>query len=241
MLLKKFENEGIFDHRSIIYHLSDTPHRTGNCLVWGFLSCGPTTIDQQGHRIFNPNYLFYLETERRDKWQKPAEVLKALEISNTAVVADIGAGGGYFTEKFSKYLGPSGHVYATDVQDVMIAKLKQRVAKRRLNDVEVIRGEFDDPMLPPASCDLAFFSSVYKEIDGRIDYMKKIKTALKPEARVAIIEFLPGLKTAGPPMEMRLQPEQVIQELSAAGFTLIKSYDFLPREYFLIFALTHQN
>ena len=80
------------------------------CLAWVCISCGPTTIDHQGHRIFNPNYLFYLETERRDKWQKPAEVLKALEISNTAVVADIGAGGGYFTEKFSKYLSPSGHV-----------------------------------------------------------------------------------------------------------------------------------
>jgi protein-L-isoaspartate O-methyltransferase len=138
------------------------------CLVWGCISCEPTTIDHQGHRIFNPNYLFYLETERRDKWQKPAEVLKALEISNTAVVADIGAGGGYFTEKFSKYLDLSGHVYATDVQDVMIEKLKERVAKRQLNNVEVIRGEFDDPMLPEASCDLVFFSSVYKEIEPEI-------------------------------------------------------------------------
>jgi len=211
------------------------------CLVWCCISCGPTTIDHQGHRIFNPDYLFYLETERRDKWQKPAEVLKALEISNTSVVADIGAGGGYFTEKFSKYLGPSGHVYATDVQDVMIEKLKERVAERRLNNVEVIRGKFDDPMLPEASCDLVFFSSVYKEIDGRIDYMKKIKTALKSGGRVAIIEFLPGLKTVGPPMEMRLKPEQVIQELFAAGFTLVKIYDFLPREYFLIFALTDHN
>ncbi len=211
------------------------------CLVWGCISCGATTIDRQGHRIFNPNYLFYLESDWRDRWQKPADVIKALEISNTAVVADIGAGGGYFTEKFSKYLGPSGHVYAVDVQDVMIERLKERVARRGLDNVEVIRGEFDDPMLPEASCDLAFFSSVYKEIDGRIDYMKKIKTALKPGGRVAIIEYLPGLVGIGPPQEMRLQPEQVIQELSAAGFTLIKSYDFLPREYFLIFGWRDQK
>ena len=211
------------------------------CLVWGCVSCGPTVIDYQGHRIFNPNYLFYLESERRDKWQKPDEVIKALEISKTAVVADIGAGGGYFTEKFSKYLGPAGHVYATDVQDIMIEKLKERVTKRQLKNVEVIRGNFDDPMLPKCSCDVVFFSSVYKEINGRIDYMKKIKTALKPGGRVAIIEFLPGLETLGPPMNMRLQPEQVIQELSAASFKLVKSYDFLPREYFLIFALTDHN
>ena len=164
----------IIHHSSIIYRIP----RIGLaiCLVWSCISCEPTTIDRQGHRIFNPNYLFYLETERRDKWQKPAEVLKALEISSTAVVADIGAGGGYFTEKFSKYLGLSGQVYASDVQDVMIENLKERVAKSQLNNVEVIRGEFDDPMLPAASCDLAFFSSVYKEIDGRIDYMKKTES-----------------------------------------------------------------
>ncbi len=96
-------------------------------------------------------------------------------------------------------------------------------------------------MLPEASCDLAFFSNVYKEIDGRIEYMKKIKTALKPGGRVAIIEYLPGLVRIGPPQAMRLQPEQVIQELSAAGFTLVKSYDFLPREYFLIFGWTDQK
>ncbi len=211
------------------------------CLVWGCISCEPTTIDDQGHRIFNPNYLFYLESERRDEWQEPAEVLKALEIAKTAVVADIGAGGGYFTEKFSKYLSPLGHVYATDVQDVMIETLKERVAKRRLNNVEVIRADFDDPKLPEASCDLIFLSSVYNEINGRSDYMKKIKTALKPGGRVAIIEFLPDLMDLGPPMNMRLQPEQVIQELSAANFRLIKSYDFLPREYFLIFALADHN
>jgi ubiquinone/menaquinone biosynthesis C-methylase UbiE len=210
-------------------------------LVWGLTACGPTTINYQGHRIFNPDYLWYLESEKRDKWQKPEEVLKALEISTSAVIADIGAGGGYFAEKFSKYLDPSGYVYATDVQDVMIEKLQQRVAQRGLINVEVIRGEFDDPMLPDACCDLVFFSSVYKEINGRTDYMKKIKKALKPGGRVAIIEFRPDNLTAGPPLDMRLYPEQVIQELSPAGFTLVKSYDFLPKEYFLIFKPTERN
>ena len=207
-------------------------------LLWGATACAPTTIDYQGHRIFNPDYLWYLETDKRDKWQKPGEVLKALEISKSAVIADIGAGGGYFTEKFSKYLGPSGYVYATDVQDVMIEKLQQRVAQRGLSNVEVIRGEFDDPRLPDACCDLVFFYSVYKEIDERISYMKKIKKALKPGGRVAIIEFHPDYLTPGPPLDMRLYPEQVIQELSPAGFSLIRSYDFLPKEYFLIFKRT---
>jgi predicted methyltransferase len=71
--------------------------------------------------------------------------------------------------------------------------------------------------------------------------MKKIKKALKPGGRVAIIEFRPDNLTAGPPLDMRLYPEQVIQELSPAGFTLVKSYDFLPKEYFLIFKPTERN
>jgi ubiquinone/menaquinone biosynthesis C-methylase UbiE len=199
----------------------------------------PTMIDYEGHRVFNPDYLFYLESEKRDEWQKPAEVLKALGISRSDVIADIGAGGGYFTERFSQYLGASGHVYATDVQNVMIEKLSARVKRRGLNNVTVVQSGFDDPGLPYACCDLVFFSSVYKEIDDRITYMKKTGKILKPGGRAAIIEFHPDILMPGPPLEVRLYPEQVIQELSSAGFTLIESHDFLPGEYFLIFGLSN--
>ncbi len=204
-------------------------------------ACMSTMVDYKGHRVFNPHYLFYLETRWRDTWQKPDKVLDALDISKTDVIADIGAGGGYFTERFSIYLGASGRVYATDVQDAMLKRLNKRVKERGLHNVEVVRGKFDDPMLPQASCDLVFFSSVYKEIDNRISYMKKIRKILKPGGRVAIIEYRPDTRTLGPPMDIRLSPEQVIDELAAAGFTLIKRYDFLPREYFLIFGARGGN
>jgi SAM-dependent methyltransferase len=104
-----------------------------------------------------------------------------------------------------------------------------------LKNVTVVKGGFDDPGLPHACCDLVFFSSVYKEIDDRIAYMEKIRNILKPGGRAAIIEFHPDKLIPGPPMDIRLYPEQVIQELSAAGFTLVESHDFLPGEYFLIF------
>ncbi len=212
----------------------------GKSIVFGGLiylcfGCMKTTIDYQGHEVFNPDYLFYLESGWRDQWQRPDEVLKALEISKTDVIADIGAGGGYFTERFSRYLGSSGRVYATDVQDVMIDRLRERVKRQGLHNVEVVRGGFDDPMLPRACCDLVFFSSVYKEIDGRTGYMKKVKKLLKPGGRVAIIEYHPDALFFGPPMDMRLKPKQVIEELSAAGFRLERRFDFLPFEYFLIF------
>jgi len=208
-------------------------------LPWLMVSCGPTMTDYHGHNVFNPFYLFYLESPKRDQWQMPEQVLDALEVSPGQVVADIGAGGGYFTEKFSRRVGTNGHVYATDVQPVMIRKLTQRVEQRALTNVTVIRGEFDDPRLPDGSCDLAFFSSVYKEISDRAVYLERLRRALKANGRVAILEYRPDADAPGPPKKYRLPEEQVVTELQAAGFRLVERFTFLPREYFLVFALPH--
>ncbi len=193
--------------------------------------------EYEGHTVFNPFYLFYLESPKRDRWQKPDEVLEALRLRPGDVVADIGAGGGYFTEKLAHRVGPSGHVYATDVQEVMIQKLRKRVEKQGLTNVTVIHAGFDDPTLPPAACDLAFFSSVYKEIEGREEYMKKVRLALKQTGRVAILEYRPEERSPGPPKRCRLPETQVVAELEAAGFRLVDRFEFLPRESFLVFGV----
>ncbi len=207
-------------------------------LVLGSLvSCLPTMLYYEGHKVFNPFYLFYLESSWRDGWQKPGEVIKALRLSPGDVIADIGAGGGYFTEKFSRSVGDAGRVYATDVQKIMIRKLHDRVKSRSLRNVTVVVGAFDDPRLPDQSCDVAFFSSVYKEIDGREAYMRKLGRGLKPGGRVAIIEYRLDAPEPGPEVSARLPEERVIREMGAAGYALAERFDFLPREYFLVFAL----
>jgi ubiquinone/menaquinone biosynthesis C-methylase UbiE len=205
-------------------------------LICALLGCAPTMIEYEGHRVFNPRYLWALESEKRDRWQQPDRVLETLALPEAAAVADIGAGGGYFTERFARWVGPAGRVYATDVQEPMLARLRERVAERGLANVEVISAEFDDPTLPDACCDLVFFSSVYKEIDGRVDYMRKLRPALREGGRVAILEFRSRTLGAGPPRDVRLPPERVANELAEAGFALVESHDFLPREYFLVFA-----
>jgi len=207
-------------------------------LVLGSLvSCLPTMRNYEGHKVFNPFYLFYLESSWRDGWQKPEEVVKALRLSPGDVIADIGAGGGYFTEKFSRSVGDAGRVYATDVQKIMIRKLHDRVKNRSLRNVTVVVGAFDDPRLPDQSCDIAFFSSVYKEIEDREAYMRKLGRGLKPGGRVAIIEYRLDAPEPGPEVGARLPEERVIQEMDAAGYTLAERFDFLPREYFLVFVL----
>ncbi len=214
-------------------------HRYGHLvavsLCLAFSGCAPTLIDVDGHRIFNPAYLFYLESGGRDVWQKPQEVLAALRLAPNAVVADIGAGGGYFTERFARHLDAGGCVYAVDVQDVMIDKLRRRVRDRGLSNVQVIKGAFDDPGLPPVSCDLLFFSSVYGEIEDRAGYLEKVRRCLRPGGRVAILEYRPEAKTPGPPHRIRLSAEQIAQEFRTAGFELADAFDFLPRESFQIF------
>jgi arsenite methyltransferase len=200
-------------------------------------SCAPRMIDLEGHRVFNPEYLWYLESNERDYWQKPDQVIQALQLSEGTVIADIGAGGGYFTERFSKTVGRLGHVYAVDVQDIMIAKLKERVEINNLENVTVIKGKFEAPMLPLHAIDMAFFSSVYKEIDDRIQYMKKVRKSLKPDGRVAVIEFYRDRGLMGPEFSDRLHETQIIDEMEKAGFVLLQRFDFLPKEYFLLFCI----
>jgi ubiquinone/menaquinone biosynthesis C-methylase UbiE len=199
------------------------------------LACAPVMVEREGHRVFNTTYRWFLDSSRRDVWQQPEAVLDALAIPEGAVVADVGAGSGYFAERLAGRVGPTGLVYATDAQDEMIEALERRVAERGLDNVRVVRAAFDAPTLAEACCDLVFFSSVYKEIDGRVDYMQKVARVLRPGARVAILEFRPGAPGWGPPPEDRLAPEAVTQELAAAGYTLVASHDFPPRQYLLIF------
>jgi predicted methyltransferase len=208
-------------------------------LALAVLLAGCSSIQERdGHHIFNPLYLFYLENPRRDRWQKPDEVLDALQVQAGQVIADVGAGGGYFTERFAQRLGPTGRVYATDVQPVMWRKLRERVAAKHLANVTVVEAAYDDPTLTAGACDLVFLSSVYKEISERPAYMRKVIPALKPGGRVAIIEYRPETRAPGPPRKYRLSPAQVIAEMQAAGFHLVAQHEFLEREYFLVFQVT---
>jgi ubiquinone/menaquinone biosynthesis C-methylase UbiE len=166
----------------------------------------------------------------------PNEVMDALTISESDVVADIGAGGGYFTRRFSDRVGPGGRVYASDVQREMIDQLTARDTEAGYDNVEIVLSEFEDPRLPPGCRNLAFSGNVYKEIVNRSAYIVRLRSILKPEGRVAIMGFRPVDGFPGPPEDVRLSREQVIQEIEEAGFQLTESFDFLFRQYLLVFA-----
>lgn len=169
-----------------------------------------------------------LENPERDQWQKPEQVVAALKIQSGEVIADIGAGSGYFTRRFARH---AAKVFAVEIDPELVTYLREH----RPGNVVVIQADPDDPKLPPASVDTVFICNVLHHIENRPAYYQKLKQALKPGGRIVIIDFYRKPLPVGPPPSMKLAKEEVISELTAAGFQLIQSLDFLPYQYFLIF------
>jgi ubiquinone/menaquinone biosynthesis C-methylase UbiE len=168
----------------------------------------------------------------RDAWQKPHEVIQALELKPDAVVADIGAGTGYFSARLATML-PQGKVFAVDVEPDMVKHLAQRAKKEGRSNMQAVQGAFDDPKLP-AKVDLMLFVDVHHHIDQREQYFTNLQRYLQPGGRVAIIDFRPDAPM-GPPKRSRVSADKVKAELKAAGYSLAEEHGFLPNQYFLIF------
>lgn len=202
--------------------------------VHSFAQEGSGELERPG-KLFSPSKIPLLEDAGRDTWQKPDEILHALNIKEGDVVADVGAGSGYLTEKLSVRVGQGGTVYAVEVQQEMLDFINKRIEKNNLKNVVSVRGNMNDPKLQPGSIDVAILLSVYHEIEHPVDFMKRIKPALKPHGKLVIIEFS-SKSPIGPPLKVRLPEELVIKELHSSGFTLLQTHTILlPYQYFLIF------
>jgi len=169
---------------------------------------------------------------KRDAWQKPHEVLAALALKPDAVVADVGAGTGYFTVRLAHRL-PNGRVYAIDTEPQMVKHLASRAREAGLKNVTAVVGTPDDPRIP-ARADVVLFVDVYHHIEKRERYFANLATALKPGGRVAIVDFRMDAPQ-GPPRSARIEPDRVKAELRTAGYELAREHEFLPYQYFLEF------
>ena len=170
---------------------------------------------------------------QRDEWQKPHEVIKALALQPGAIVADIGAGTGYFSARLANMLR-GGKVYAVDIEPDMVKYLSERAKREALPNMVAVAGAPGDPRLP-AKTDLVLLVDVYHHIDERQRYFSELRGALKPGGRVAVIDFRLD-SPEGPPKAARIAPERVKSEMAKAGYVLANEHDFLPRQYFLVFA-----
>lgn len=172
----------------------------------------------------------------RDHWQQPQKVIDTLQIRPGEIVADLGAGGGYFTFKLAAAVGPAGKVYAVDVDEEMIELLQDQARKEKKTNVEPILAKPDDANLPVGGVDLVFTSNTYHHLDNRVAYFAKLRKYLRAGGKVAIVDFdrrawIEGLLRHYTPSEF------IKREMEQAGYRLIDEYDFLDRQSFLIFTV----
>ncbi len=179
-------------------------------------------------------YARLFESKERDQWQKPERVVEALGLKPGSAVADIGAGTGYFTRRFSKAVGAGGKVYAIDSEPAMADYLKKEVKEKDLKNVTVELVKPGSPDLAPQSVDLIFLCVVLHHVDNRIEYLRKLSGALKPGGRVVLIDFNSS-SPVGPPPAHRILEADAKDEFRQAGYRLVKEHDFLPYQYFLEF------
>ena len=187
------------------------------------------------HPIPLDQYTALLEDPKRDEWQKPDAVIQALNLKEGQVVADIGAGSGYFTLRLARAVGQKGQVFAVDVDEGMLSYLRARLATEKIQNVQVMQVPAHDPLLLDSSLDLAFICDTYHHIEDRDVYLRKLHKALKPNGRLVIVDFYKkeGIPV-GPPLSMRLSEETVKKELQTAGMNITKRLTFLPYQYMLI-------
>ena len=185
-------------------------------------------VAHQHHPPSSGEYAKVLEDPSRDGWQKPHEVVMALDLKATDVVADIGAGTGYFARRFAMH---AGKVYAVDIDEKLLAI----AGKDAPANLTTVLAAPDDPRLPERSVDIVFFCDVLHHIENRAAYYKKLAATLKPGGRIVVIDFYEKDLPVGPPPSMKLSDEKVIAELRDAGFALVKRLDILPYQYCLFF------
>lgn len=204
------------------------------------LSVGPAFSERQGAghgRLFPPSDLGLLDAPDRDLWQRPDLVMDAMGIADASVVADIGAGSGWFTIRLARRVGPRGIVYAEDVQQEMINAISRRVSREGFNNVRPVLGTIDNPKLPPQSLDAALMVDSFHEVDAnaRVTMLANLARALKPQGRLGIVDFRLDGTGPGPDRDERVSPDVVIAAAEQAGLKLLREEPFLEYQYFLIF------
>jgi len=183
-------------------------------------------------------YIWMLEREGREEFQKPDEVMKAFELRPGMNVADVGCGSGYFTVKVAKEIGPGGKVWAIDAWQDMLDYLERRLLIEGLDNVELVKVERDDPRIPRGAADMILMVDVFHYISERVAYGEKLREGLAPGGRLIVIDYIPKSleeRPWGPPPSQHLSEADLTADLEKAGFRKVKEHDFLPEQYFVVY------
>lgn len=189
----------------------------------------------------NPNdltdYVARLDDPSRAAWQKPEEVVKALGLKAGQSVCDIGVGSGYFTNALTREIGPTGTVFAVDVEARLLEVLRDRLAKTAVRNVVPILALPDDPLLPKASCDVVLIVDTYHHFPNGPAYLRRLLAVLRPGGRIVNIDFHKRELPVGPPLDHKVSRDDFLAQASTAGLKLLEEKTLLPHQYFLVLGL----
>ena len=179
----------------------------------------------------------HMNDPERDVWQQRKTVIQALHITEGSHVADLGAGGGYFTFLIAEAVGHDGRVYAVDTDEASLRFIETEGTQRggMPRQMELILAAPTDPRLPSHDVDLIFMCNTYHHLSDRVAYVKGLARSLRPNGRIAIIDFKKG-SWLGSLFGHATSKDAVRQEMETAGYRLTDDFDFLPIQHFQVFA-----
>lgn len=199
------------------------------------LTLGADQVQRPRSREFPPEELGRLAPPDRDEWQQPDRIMDALGIYDGNRVADVGAGGGWFTIRLARRVGPNGRVYAEDIKPLMLESIKNAAEREGLRNIEPKLGTPLDPRLPP-DLHAVLMVGVYFYLEDPVQILRNIATSLAPAGKLGVVEYKKdGAGGPGPELEERIDPEIVIRDAAAAGLKLRSHETFLRYQYLLVF------
>jgi len=200
----------------------------------------PPLTKYLGRRIALPmsyHGIPWLNRPERIQEENPEEMLAQLELKEGMTVCDMGCGDGYYTLELAKRVGPSGKVFAVDIQPEMLQELSRRCQQFDLKNVDMLLGSPHDPKLPDGKLDLILMVDVYHEFSNPVEMLTAMRQSLKPDGRIALVEFRAEDPQVPIKPEHKMTKKQILKEYKANGFRLVKEYDRLPWQHVMFLGL----
>ena len=187
-------------------------------------------------QVMGPGGIEWLDRREREEEEHPAEVLNSLDLRPGEVVADLGAGSGYFTFRMAPKVGKTGKILAVEIQEAMLNTLRARATEMKATNVEVVQGSEIDPHLPVAGVNLVLVVDVYHELAYPFEVMTKVREALKPEGRVVFVEYRKEDPAVRIKEVHKMSVKQLEKEMNAVGLVRVRTVETLPLQHIVIFA-----
>jgi ubiquinone/menaquinone biosynthesis C-methylase UbiE len=186
-------------------------------------------------QVMGPGGIEWLDRREREEEEHPAQVLDSLDLRPGEVVADLGAGSGYFTFRIAPKVGETGKVIAVEIQEAMLSTLRTRAATMKATNVEVVQGSETDPRLPVSGVNLVLIVDVYHELAYPFEVMTKVREALKPGGRIVFVEYRKEDPAVRIKEVHKMSVKQLEKEMNAVGLVRVRTVETLPLQHIVIF------